>query len=143
MNNLIDRLQDKDDKKAYHLAKQIIIASAAGDEYYPYFADFLSMIKAESSYVRTRGFILCCAQARWDNQGKLENALDEMLVLLHDKKPTVVRQCLAALCEVVLFIPELSDKVKKEVDQIDLTAYKDTMTPLIKKDIAELRKVLN
>lgn len=143
MDSRIKKLQDKDDKKAYELAKQIVAASALSDEYYPLFDGFLSMITAESSYVRTRGFSLCCAQARWDTQGKLEKSLPLMLTLLHDVKPTVVRQCLGALHEVVLYRPELCERISAEIQGIDLSGYKDSMAPLIRKDIDELKKILD
>lgn len=136
------RLQDKDDKKAYALAKEIGAKSAATDEYYSYFDDFSGLINAKSSYVRTRGFTLCCAQARWDTQGKLQNTLPDMLKLLHDDKPTVVRQCLVALHEVALYRPELCKIIVKELQSINLSKYKDSMAPLIQKDIKELQKVL-
>lgn len=143
MNDLIQKLQDKDDKKAYELAKKIGAESAASDEYYSHFDDFLSMINSHSSYVRTRGFSLCCAQSRWDTEGKLEKALPLMLTLLHDVKPTVVRQCLCALHEVVLYRPELCGIISAEIQGIDLSGYKDSMVPLIKKDIDELKKILD
>lgn len=140
--NLINRLQDKDDKKAYALAKEIGAKSAATDEYYSYFDDFSGLINAKSSYVRTRGFALCCAQARWDTQGKLQNTLPDMLKLLHDDKPTVVRQCLVALHEVALYRPELCKIIVKELQSISLSKYKDSMAPLIQKNIKELQKVV-
>lgn len=139
---LIQKLQDKDDKKAYAFARKIDAASAASDEYYPYFEDFLGLTGSRSSFVRTRGFILCCAQARWDSQGKLRDALPVLMKLLHDPKPTVVRQCLAALHEVALYRPELCEPILAEVKSIDLSAYKDSMAPLIKKDMDELMKIL-
>lgn len=140
--NLIYRLQDKDDKKAYALSKKIVAKSAATDEYYSCFDDFVGMMSAKSSYVRTRGFALCCAQARWDTQGKLQSALPAMLILLHDDKPTVVRQCLAALHEVALYHSELCETIMKELQSIELSKYKDSMVPLIQKDINELLKVM-
>ena len=142
MGKLIEELQDKDDKKAYALSKEIGAKSAATDEYYSYFDDFASLLSAKSSYVRTRGFALCCAQARWDTQGKLKSALPDMLILLHDDKPTVVRQCLGALHEVALYRPELCEIIIKEVQSIDLSKYRDSMAPLIQKDIKELLKVV-
>lgn len=139
---MLDALQDKDDKKAYAFSKEIKVKSAASDEYYSYFEDFISLMTVKSSYVRTRGFVLCCAQARWDVEGKLQNAFPAMVTLLYDEKPTVVRQCLASLHEVALFRPELSEKICDAVKNIDLTHYKDSMAPLIKKDVDELLKVL-
>lgn len=140
MCSLIQELQDKDDRKAYALSKEICAKSAATDEYYAYFDGFVSLMNAKSSYVRTRGFVLCCAQARWDALGKLQGALEDMLRLLHDDKPTVVRQCLSALHEVVLYRPELCPAILEELARMDPSGYKDSMAPLIEKDIQKLRK---
>lgn len=142
MNNIIDAMQDKDDKKAYALTKEIMAKSAESCEYYAYFDEFASLLTAKSSYVRTRGFALCCAQARWDKDGKLQKALPAMFTLLHDEKPTVVRQCLGALHEVVLYRPELCMEITAEVRTIDLSKYKDSMSPLIKKDMEALLKMM-
>jgi len=96
MSDIIDLLQDRDDKKAYALAKEIAARSAESDEYYAYFDKFIGLLSSERAYVRTRGFYLACSQARWDKYGKLAGAMNSMLALLHDEKPTVVRQCIAA-----------------------------------------------
>lgn len=63
-----------------------------------------------------------------------------MLRLLHDDKPTVVRQCLSALNEVALYRPELCPAILEELARMDPSGYKDSMAPLIEKDIKELRK---
>ena len=139
---MLEALQDRDDKIAYALSKEIRETSSVSDAYYSYFEDFASLLTAKSSYVRSRGFLLCCAQARWDTEGKLETSLPTMVTLLYDEKPTVVRQCLAALHGVVLFRPELSGKLCEAVKKIDLTRYQNTMAPLIKKDVDALLKAL-
>jgi len=138
LSDIIEALQDKDNKKAFALLKEIRAKSVASNEYYPYFEDFTGLLNAKSSYVKTRGFVLCCAQARWDESGKLQNVLPAILALLHYDKPTVVRQCLADLHEVVLFRPELCEAIKEELKTIDLSKYSDSMSPLIKKDVEEL-----
>lgn len=142
MNDIIKTLQGKDNTKAYQLTLEIAARSAECDEYYSLFDEFAELLPAKSSYVRTRGFKLCCAQARWDNCGKLEAALPAMLALLSDEKPTVVRQCLVALHEVALYRPELCEAIQTAVQSIDLAKYKDSMTPLIQKDIDELSVLL-
>ena len=58
MSDIIDALQDKDDKKAYALSREIGAKSAASDEYYSYFDEFAGLIIEKRSYVRTRGFAL-------------------------------------------------------------------------------------
>lgn len=82
------------------------------------------------------------SQARWDTEGKLQSGFVDMLNLLHDDKPTVVRQCLGALHEVAPYHQELRKIIVKELQSIDLSKYKDSMAPLIQKDINELLKVV-
>lgn len=54
----------------------------------------------------------------------------------------MVRQCLLALHEVVLYRSEMAEMIIDAVNHIDVSEYKDSMSPLIKKDIDELMKVL-
>ena len=64
----------------------------------------------------------------------------EILTELDDEKPTAVRQCLAALNYMLLFKVELVEKVRKKLVSIDITKYKDSMQPLIEKDIEGILK---
>lgn len=139
---IIEALKDKDDKKAYEFAKELSAKSAQTNEYYELFDEFVGMLGEKSSYVRARGFGLACAQARWDCDGKLDTSFDKRSILLNDEKPTVVRQCLSALHEVVSYRPELCEKISSAVKNIDLSRYKDSMSPLIKKDVEELLRMM-
>ena len=143
MNDVIARLRDKDDKAACGYARQIGAESAQSDKYLNLIPEFAGMLTDKSSYVRTRGFGLICNQARWADAGQIEAVFDDMCVLLYDEKPTVVRQCLAALHEVALFRPEMKERICCAVDKIDLSVYKDSMSPLIKKDIEALMSEIN
>lgn len=142
MNELIDRITDKDDKAAYEYTKRLIASSADSPEYYGYLSLFASFLSHKSSFVRTRAFALCCAQARWDEEGRLDEILPDMLKLLHDEKPTVVRQCLKAAAEVIRYRPHLAGRIGQEAAAIDLTRYRDSMAPLIQRDVAELLKTI-
>lgn len=139
---VLEKLIDKDDKKAYEYAKKIGIESAKTNKYLEMIPEFVGMLKDDSSYARTRFFILICNQARWAKDGQIEEIYDQMKELLYDPKPTVVRQCLNALHEVALFRPEMNDAIKKSIAKIDLSKYKESMAPLIEKDIEELRKII-
>ena len=66
----------------------------------------------------------------------------DRLSILDDEKPTAVRQCLAALHNVVLYQPKLSEFIEIKLDQMDLSKYKDSRSPLIQKDIDELRNMM-
>lgn len=142
MEELLKKLSDEDDKAAYESAKQISAESSETDKYLCLIPALAEMLQDKSSYVRTRAFVLICNQARWANDGQIASVLDRMIPLLNDPKPTVVRQCLSALHEVVLFRPELSDRIKNAADAIKPDNYKDSMAPLIEKDLAALRELL-
>lgn len=142
MEEILRKLKDKNDKAAYEFAKQISAESSVSDKYLVLIPSFAEMLQDKSSYVRTRAFILICNQARWANGGQMEAVFDKMLPLLNDPKPTVVRQCLKALREVLLFRPELSGKIENALAEMDLSKYKDSMSPLIEKDVASLRNLL-
>ena len=114
MNEIILKLRDKDDKAAYEYSKLLGAESAESDKYLPMIPQFADMLEDKSSYVRARGFILICNQARWAKDGQIADVFDRMRVLLYDSKPTVVRKCLLALHEVVLYRSEMAEMIIDE-----------------------------
>lgn len=140
--DIVAGLQNKNNNEAHQLLLQLESRSAETDELYAYFEDFLGLLKGKSSYVRTRGFRLICAQAQWDHENKIERNIDVLLSMLDDEKPTAIRQCLAALHNIVLYKPDLSETIEAKLDHLDLSKYKDSMSPLIQKDIDELRNMI-
>ena len=140
---LTNMLQDKDDSNAFAKTKEIASESELSDKYYSCIKDFATLLNSEKSYIRTRAFILICSQARWDVKGSIKGILPSMLELFHDPKPTVVRQCLNAIQEVIAFRPELCGAINAELKKIDLSAYKDSMSPLIQKDISEVQNLIS
>ena len=54
---------------------------------------------------------------------------------MQDEKPTAVRQALAALGDVVPYKKVLWPVIRERVEAVDLIRYKDSMAPLIEKDI--------
>jgi len=139
---LLTQLRDGDDKSAYALLKRMNAESAETDVYYGLFDEFAALTKGRNSYVRTRGFVLCCAQARWDENGKLAGVLPTMLAQLRDEKPTAVRQCIKALHEAALYRRELDEIILKGIGDIEPEKFGDSMAPLIAKDIKALQKMI-
>lgn len=132
---LLAALTDKDDRIAYAAAQEILSASETSDEFSPYLDEFAARLKDRSSFVRTRAFLLCCGLSKWDRESRIREILPQMLALLQDPKPTVVRQCLSALPGVSAAQPELRSRIRREVESIDLSGYRDSMIPLLQKDI--------
>ena len=142
MSEVISKLMDKNDKAACDYAWELGSESAESDKYLSFIPEFAGLLSHQNSYVRTRGFMMICNQARWAEDGQIEAVFDQMAVLLHDKKPTVVRQCLKALHEVAIYRPELSERMLQAIGEIDCSLYKDSMSPLIEKDIKALKSLL-
>ena len=140
--DILSGLQSKNSDEAYRLLLLLEEESERSDELYSSLNLFLPLLKDKSSLVRTRGFRLICAQARWDREGWIERHLNELLAELDDGKATAVRQCLAALHPVVLFQPELRPRIREKLDRLDLSKYKDSMIPLLLKDMNELRMMM-
>lgn len=141
--DIIKELQNKNNSEAYHLLLQLEKESAESKKMYVYFDEFIGLLKSENSFVRTRGFRLACAQAPWDIEDKLEANIEILLCMLDDDKPITVRQCLAALLQVIKHKPNIIEKILAKLDTLDLFKYQDNMRVLISKDIDKLRKQCN
>ena len=102
---------------------------------YEYFDDIKKMLLDEKSHIRMRGFRIICKLSKWDRDNKINNVIDSLLNVLDDEKPTIVRQCLAALNCLLLYKTDLSNKIENKLKNMDLSKYKDSMKPLIQKDI--------
>lgn len=135
---LMSILTAKDTKQGYGAFLELERLSEETDDLYPYTERFAEMISDQAWAVRCRGFRLFCKQARWDDAGIIDRNLDRALVILEDKKPTVVRQALAALLDVTPYKRELWPAIRQRVEAIDLMHYKDSMAPLIEKDVQKL-----
>ena len=109
---------------------------------YENFDDIKNMISNDKSYIKIRGFRIICKLSKWDKSNKINDSIDNLLQVLDDEKPTIVRQCLSALSNLLLYKVELFDKVEKKLKSMDLSKYKDSMAPLIKQDIDYILKHL-
>ncbi|MBA4700557.1 MAG: hypothetical protein H2212_14130 [Ruminococcus sp.] len=139
---MLATLEDKDTSKAFEVLKELEKMSDDVNALYPYIDKFIEMIHSEKYVIRVRGFRLFCKQAKWDVDGVIDRNLEDALNILNDKKPTAVRQALAALKELVLYKKELNKLVKERALAIDYYRYKDTMHSLISKDIEALLAVM-
>ena len=140
MNDKIKMLYDKDDKIAYKNLIELEIETTESDELYNYFDDFLCMLKNDKTFVRVRAFRLICALAKWDCNNMIENNIDLILNELDDDTSTSVRQCLDKLNLILIYKPELSNKIEKKLKQLDIGKYKESMQSLIKRDIDSILK---
>lgn len=137
IKDLVERLTSRDNNEAYASCKLLCETATTNPDVAAFIGEFIAMLDAPNAYARTRGFLLLVACARWDSAGRIEEAFDRMAACLHDSKPTVVRQCIKALPELVLVKPHLAARVMAELAGIDPGAYRESMQPLIATDVAE------
>lgn len=135
---MLSILTAKDTKQGYGAFLELERLSEESDDLYSYTERFAEMVNDRAWAVRCRGFRLFCKQARWDEDGVIDRCLERALAILEDEKSTAVRQALAALLDVVPYKRALWPVIRARVEAIDLSRYKDSMAPLIQKDIQRL-----
>lgn len=140
--NITAKLTAKDDKYACAFADKIISESQETDEWYEYFYDFASLLDYPKSLVRNRVLYILAANAQWDKENRFNSVISDFLTHITDEKPITARQCVKALAQVGLAKPQYISKILSCLQNADLSKYKDSMRPLIEKDIAETVNVL-
>ena len=142
IENIIAKLTAKDDKYAYAFADKIISESQETDEWYEYFDDFASLLNHPKSFVRNRVLYILAAHAQWDEESRFDLIIADFLAHITDEKPITARQCIKALAQVGSAKPQYVPVILSCLRNADLSKYKDSMRPLIEKDIAETEKRL-
>jgi hypothetical protein len=143
ISDKIKLLYDKDSTVTYANLLELEEISEYENMLYPYLSEFVSMLKSEKYSIRVRGFRLLCKQAKWDVDDKINEVITEILFALDDEKPTAVRQALQYLTYIVMYKKELIGIIKEAALSIDCSRFKDTIRPLIEKDIQTLIKVMD
>ncbi|MGM9590931.1 MAG: SufBD protein [Faecousia sp.] len=139
---IIANLTSKDNKFACAFADKIISESRETEEWYEYFDDFVPLLDHPKSLVRNRALCILAANAQWDEENRFDAILSDYLTHITDEKPITARQCVKALVQVGLAKPQYIPTILSSLQSADLSKYKDSMRPLIEKDIAETQKIL-
>ena len=142
MQDIIARLTAKDDKYACVIAERIITESQDTDEWYEHFDEFASLLNHPKSFVRNRVLYILAANAQWDDENRFDAIISDYLAHVTDEKPITARQCIKALAQVGVAKPQYIPRILLCLHEADLSKYKDSMRPLIEKDMAETEKIL-
>lgn len=140
--NIAAKLTMKDDQYACALADKIMTESQETDEWYAYFDDFASLLNHPKSFVRNRVLYILAANAQWDEENRFDSIISDFLAHITDEKPITARQCIKALVQVGSAKPQYIPEILSCLRNADLSKYRDSMRPLIEKDIAETEKAL-
>lgn len=142
MQDIIVKLTAKDDKYACDIADKIISESQDTDEWYKYFDAFASLINHPKSLVRNRVLYILAANAQWDDENHFDSIISDYLAHVTDEKPITARQCIKALAQVGAAKPQYIPRILSCFQEADLSKYKDSMRPLIERDMTATKKAL-
>ena len=142
MQDIIAKLTTKDDKYACAIADKIISESQDTDEWYEYFDAFASLLNHPKSLVRNRVLYILAANAQWDDENRFDAILEDYLAHITDEKPITARQCIKTLVQVGMAKPQYIPRILSCFHDADLSKYKDSMHPLIEKDMEETERLL-
>lgn len=140
--DIIAKLTSKDDSYACAFANQIISESQETDVWYKYLDDFASLLDYPKSLVRNRVFGILAANLRWDAENRFDLIIPDFLIHITDEKPITARQCIKSLIQVGQAKPKYIPTILSCLHCADLSKYRDSMRPLIEKDMAETERAL-
>lgn len=142
IEDIVQKLTSKDDKYSCALADKIVAESHDTDEWYEYFDEIASLLDHPKSLIRNRALYILAANVQWDEENRFDLILPDYLKHITDEKPITARQCVKALAEAGQAKPQYIPQILSALKSADLSKYKDSMRPLIEKDIAETEKIL-
>ena len=140
--NIITVLTASDDKYACAFADKIISESQETDKWYELFEEFASLLNHPKSLVRNRALTILAANAQWDDENRFDAVIENYLSHITDEKPITARQCVKALAQVGQAKPQYVPMILAALRSADLSKYKDSMRPLIERDIQATVEVL-
>lgn len=80
--------------------------------------------------------------AKWDKDYKIDEIIDRYLKHITDAKPVTARQCIKLLPIIAEYKPDLRNEIVSALQKTDISAYDDSMRPLVYKDIQKaLREI--
>ena len=141
--DIVAKLTSKDDKYACAIADKIISESQETDVWYEYFDEFTALLSHPKSLVRNRVIYILAANAQWDDENRFDSIISNFLTHITDEKPITARQCIKALVQVGKSKPHYIPMILSALHSADLSKYKDSMRPLIEKDISDTEQALN
>lgn len=140
---MLAALTGKNDKYACELTEKIIQESRESEEWFDYIETFAALLLHPKSLVRNRALTILASNAQWDTENRFDQLLSEYLSHITDEKPITARVCIQTLPELAQAKPQYIPAILRALEEAELSKYKDSMRPLIEKDIQEVKRILS
>lgn len=138
IKELVGNLLSKDDKIRYPSFLILQFRSEIKNDVFPYYDNFVNMLKSDNSYSRSIGLKLIALNAKWDKGTKLNNIIDEYLFYCEDEKLTTARLCIQSLSDIIKgidFNKSICEKIVKKLISINLNNRPSTNVKVMSIDI--------
>jgi hypothetical protein len=139
---LVEWLNLKDDNIRYQAFLLLLNRSLFCDDVYPYWDIFRNKLKSDNSYQKSIGLMLIAENVKWDTENRMEDTIDEYLILLNDEKPITIRQCIQSLEKIASAKPGLNDKIASRLISFNISDLKETMRKSILLDIQNVLLII-
>jgi hypothetical protein len=146
IKQLVEWLNEKDDKLRYPSLLLLQSRSKDHDDVYPYFDEFVSKLKSDNSFQRSIGIMLIAENVKWDKENKFKHIIDHYLTFCNDEKIITARQCIQGLSNVIKntdYDKEICDKITKALISIDILARPNTNWKVMTTDIANVLMLIH
>lgn len=130
-------LRCPNNRDAYRALQSLEEASGLDDAVYAHIGIFIEMMRDPNSYVRTRGLTLIACNAKWDEEGRIDEIIDEYLDHVTDDKPITARQCIKSLPKIAKAKSHLKPRIESSLRHADVSQYAASMRPLVQNDICD------
>ena len=131
----IEALTGKNTAAGCSAMKALLALSEESGCVYPYMEQFIHMMDSENSYIRTRGLLLICANAKWDADHRIDENLPQILNHITDEKPITARQFIGALAQIAAAKPDLKKEILAALRMADPRKYPLSMRGLVETDL--------
>ena len=141
IQELIGYLLEKDDKVRYPSFLILQFRSEMKDDIYPYWNNFVEMLRSDNSYFRTIGLNLISINTKWDKENKIAKMIDDYLSFCEDEKMITARLCIQGLHNILNgtnFNKTICDKIVNKLISIDVLKRPNTNWKVMTTDIVNI-----
>lgn len=139
---LVATLIEKDETVRY---KAFLLLQANSRQFpfaYQHWGELEKKLESANSYQRSIGLMLVAENVRWDKEGKFSKTIDRYLSCCLDEKFITARQAIQGLANIIAGTSTYNDKIKESMTQLPLEKYKANQQKLLKKDAANILKII-
>ena len=143
IERLIMQTTEKNDDIRFAAVQRLSELSEQSDEVSKHWEELLTRMSSENSYQRSIGAKLIAVNIRWLTEEQVRKILPVYLNQCDDEAFVTARQTIQSLTVWIESQPQLHQQIRSALLQINTDKRKDSQSPLLKKDIAAILKLID